>query len=782
MKLNIANAPYIDRSTGEFVEGRMKVYLHNTNIYADVFTMEGSSFVAAENPQLLHSGLPEDTLFTEIGIYDIVIEKYVGEEGHMTVDSPDSDFAMIDEFETGIDFDLNAFNANRVDTMDDLRNADPSLGYVTVNWYAEPGDCVPRTYIWDAASVNAEDGGYVVSSDVSATGRWILFWDDEVLPACVYGVKPGEESNMNLLLSYPSVVGSFLMATAPCVRFQSGDYTSDAYYSTSKELCFDAGARFTAATIVCPSIRLFGANTSYIADFVFTSDNVEAHSSWFRTVTAFWTCAAHKYVLDQTNYFTNTVLNATPDLYNKVIEGSHRIDMTYASGRYLQIRNSTILGHRIFSPRYDKIKFGGMVFDQDWFMAVGISYWDFGNIASHNIELFTSYTNVIDYKHFTTPDVYLKACLANGDTVFDGHGDSYSAYTNNSQFDEIKNATFSSSLTDSNCDVWTNVTVPNGITFTGGNRTIWMTNCTFKLTNGTTSSSIGYASLTDCNVSNGGVWSPSYTAMSVNGGNWSASVQLSDAAKSARTCNKSLGFLNCTISYSGHWVVNHISMKGCTTNVHLNLVPYNDSGTLRNFGEFVGNTFTQGALIEINALDPTTESDVHHVVAALVFKDNRFNQDDARGIVMPYLTNAFDRNKPYLDIHSTGLYMNNTGNCPAEHPTPIFLSREMTEELSFGTWSLKYMPEVWSKRMWNLNPSPYFTNGYGFMCTPDFDESWNIYTGRDASMYEVNLLHYAYLTEGAVANDQFQVVHCWRSSDAFSDNKYVVCPVLDYGH
>lgn len=784
MKLNIANAPYIDRSTGEFVEGRMKVFLHNTNIYADVFTMEGSSFVAAENPQLLHSGLPEDTLFTEIGIYDIVIEKYIGEEGHMTVDSPDSDFSMIDEFETGIDFDLNAFNANRVDTMDDLRNADPSLGYVTVNWYAEPGDCIPRTYIWDAASVNAEDGGYVVSSDVSATGRWILFWDDEVLPACVYGVKPGEESNMNLLLSYPSVVGSFLMATAPCIRFQSGDYTSDAYYSTSKELCFDAGARFTAATVVCPSIRLFGANTSYISDFVFTSDNVEAHSSWFRTVTAFWTCDAHKYVLDQTNYFANTVLNATPDLYRKVIEGSHRLEMTYASGRYLTIRYSSILGQHLFSPRYDKIKFAGMVFDQSWFVETGINYWDFGEIASHNIELLTRYTNVIDFNRFTSPNVYLKACLANGDTTFDGHGETYSDYHDNTQFDSISNATFTYSygFTDNTCDTWTNVKVPNGIVFNGGNRSLWMTNCDFKIVSGTTTNAITFARLTDCNVGNGGVWSPSYTATSVYGGTWSASVQLTDAAKSARTVNKTLAFKDCTISYSGSWVVNHISLNGCTTNVNLKLVPYNDNGTLRNYGEFIGNLFTQGALITINAENPSTESDVHHVVATLTFKDNRFNQEDSRGIVIPHLTNAFDRNKPYLDIHSTGLYMGNTGNCPQEHPTPVFLSREMTGTLSFSTWSLKYMPKVWAKRVWNLNPSPYFNHGYGWMCAPDFSESWNVFTGRNASMYEITLLHMGYLTEGADENDQFSVVHCWRDYDAFSDNRFVVCPVLDYGH
>lgn len=778
MKLNIANAPYIDRSTGDLVEGRIKVFLHNTNIYADVFTMESSSFVAASNPQLLHAGLPEDTLFTEIGIYDIVIEKYIGPEGHMTVESPDSDFANIDEFETGIDFDLNAFNSNRVDTMDDLRNADPSLGYVTVNWYAEPGDCVPRTYIWDAASVNAEDGGYVVSSDVSDTGRWILFWDDEVLPACVYGVKPGDESNMNLLLNYPAVVGSFLMATAPCIRFQSGEYTSNSYYSTSKELCFDAGARFTAATIVCPSIRLFGANSNYIADFVFSSDNVEAHSSWFRTVTAFWTCDAHKYVLDQTNYFTNTVLNATPDLYNKVIEGSHRLDMTYASGRYLQIRNSTILGHRIFSPRYDKIKFSGMVFNQDWFMTVGISYWDFGTISSHSLECTTANANVIDFSHFTTPDVYLKARLANGDLSFDGHGASYSAYVNNSQFTSIRDCTFTDSFTDSKCDTWNNVTLSSGITFTGHNRGVSMKNCLFRLNNNT--AALASVTLVDCTVQHGSSpWCPNDTSISVSGGEWNAAITLSDAAKSAYTKNKTIAFDGCNVLTGQQtWWINAVTMRNCVCTTHIYLVPYYEDSQFKHQCEFVNNRFIGNFLIEIKPKDMVHEYGVYNVLCALTFRGNQFNQTDTRGIVMPYATNVFDWNKLYVNAGSNPLctYTGNSGNCPAEHPTYLFLSSNLTETYNTGptATNVKYMPLVWKQRVWNMNPYATFTCGFGWQCEPG--DSWNRYTGKGAEMHEGRLFHLCRTLMSEETDDQFCVVHAWEEDDDFDDDRLVVYP------
>lgn len=777
MKLNIANAPYIDRSTGEFVEGRIKVFLHNTNIYAELYTLEGSSYVAAPNPQLLHAGLPEDTLFTDIGLYDISVEKYIGPEGHMSVESPDSDFSNIDEFETGIDFDLNAFNANRVNTMDDLRDADPSLGFVTVNWYAEPGDCVPRTYIWDAASVNSEDGGYVVSSDISDTGRWILFWDDEVLPACVYGVKPGEESNMNLLLNYPSVVGSFLMATAPCVRFQNGTYTSDTTYSTSKELCFDAGAKFTRALFQCPSIRLFGANTSYIADFSFSSDNVEAHSSWFRDVNTFWHCGAHKYIVDETNYFTSNVLRTAAGLQYKVIEGAHRIDVTYASGAYLQISYCTLNANRLFSPRYDRIKFQGMTIDQSWFMPAGIGYWDFGSIASHNIEATTTNANVIDFSRFTTPDVYLKACLANGDTTFDGHGATYSAYANNSQFATISNCVFSSAFTDSECYDWKNVSLNGGITFTGAGRTINMEGCSLGLNNNTGALSNIY--LKDCDVAyTGNAWCPNDTVLHVVGGTFAGRVELSSAAKSAYTRNKSLVFDGCTVTSTSMWI-NDITMRNCVCTSHIYLVPFAEDSRFKHNCEFVNNRFIGGFLLEIKPKDMSTETSVFNVLCTLKLRNNAFNQSDARGIVMPYVTNTFDFNKMYVDNASNPLceYKGNFGNCPAENPTRTFLSDTLTQTYSTGPTAsdIKYQPPTgWKQRVWNMSPNIYYQCGYGWQCEPG--ESWNRYTGRNAEMHEGIMLHIGRVTLTEEMDDQFAVVHAWLENDDYDDDRMVMYP------
>lgn len=775
MKIASNIEQYFDDEGRPLVNGRVSFYKHDSDTLADIFYLEGDQYDAAPNPIITADDGRVPTIWFEATVLDVKVEKCL----------PDGSYELMDTFQIGFDYPK-AANDTLTYGIEGLQNTDPAVGIVQVVGYWDNYDAPARWYVWDANCTLAADGGVIIESSVGEEGRWILLWDDELLPSSVYGIIPGSnEANVSSFLNYPDFVGTYQIRTPAMPRFLSGTYTTDTTYGTLRTVYFDRGAKFTRARINCNNAIIL-ENDNYVCDLGFDNPNVVAHSSWFRTAQMYWHCGADKYIIDYTNYMTDYRLTTTAYLGNKVIEGARRLPTTYVNNAYLKLTNCTILGSEIFSARYDKIQFNSMLFKESWFVPVGISYWDFGSISGgHNIEVMTGAAgNIIRYQEFSTPDVYLKACLANGDTVFDGHEGVYSAYTSNTQFVVISNAEFSSQngLTDSACGTWTNVYVRYGLSFTGGNRSIWFNSCRFHLKPDTTTNSITYASFKDCTIEYGGTWCVSYTALSVNGGTWSAKLELSAAAKSARSCNKDVSFANCTISYSNSWAINHISMVGCTTNLNLKLVPYNDNGTLRNFGNFVGNTFTLGALITVDAEDPSTETDVYNVVAALVFKDNKFNQTDSRGIVIPHLTNGFDRTKPYLSIYSSSVYTNNTGNCPQEHPTPIFLSREMTEELSFGTWSLKYMPRLWGKRVWNLNPNPYYTNGYGWMCTPDFSESWNIYTGRNASMYEVTLLHYAYLAEGSDNNDQFEVVHCWRDSDDFSDERFVVCPVLDYGH
>lgn len=381
IRMSLGNEPYIERDTGKPLEGRLTVYLHDTDTVATVYTLEGPDFVEAENPQLVHGGSVDDSLFAQTGIYDLRLERYIGTPGQMSAESPDSDFEQVDVLECGIDFDLESMTANQVDFVADLRNVAPEIGAVTVRWYESAGDCVPRVYVWDAASVNTEDGGYVIGSDVSDTGRWILLWDDEQLPASVYGVTPGNESNMGPLLNYPDTVGSFGLKTAPIVRFQAGTYSTALSYATSRTLAFDSGAKFTGATFVCPSAFINGTNSDYVADFEFSGDNVTACSSWFRSVNAFWNCHALVFHVDSTNYFESYALSYSVTLHDKVIEGASLFNVSY-NGTYFQLENTTI-PDGFFNPSRDYVILVGNYGDK--MFASGT--WDPGLVSSgHHVQ------------------------------------------------------------------------------------------------------------------------------------------------------------------------------------------------------------------------------------------------------------------------------------------------------------------------------------------------------------------------------------------------------------
>ena len=89
MKIALGNEPYLDRSTGKPVEGRLSVYLIHSDTLARTYTIEGNNgFVEAPNPVLLHGGLPDDSLFVELGLYGLKIERYCGPAGQMSPRKP----------------------------------------------------------------------------------------------------------------------------------------------------------------------------------------------------------------------------------------------------------------------------------------------------------------------------------------------------------------------------------------------------------------------------------------------------------------------------------------------------------------------------------------------------------------------------------------------------------------------------------------------------------------------------------------------------------------------
>ena len=298
IRLSVSPQQFVDE-TGKPLVGRVSFFVHGTNHYADIYTMQGASFVPSANPILLDSmGRIPETVFFEADILDCFVQTYIGEPGQMTPDAPGDYWTAYDRFEVGIEYKALMENTGVVDDIDGLKGTDPSQFKIV-----QVRDLPIRYYIWDEYATNTPDDGIVVRSDFTGDGRWLLLWDDEMLPSSIYGVKDGNFANLTMCLSYPDVVGSIGLATPPCVRIMPGTYATTTWVSTTKTIAFGKGVKFTGGGIFTPKAVQVSAIDDYVCDFSITDPNSEAHSSWFRTVAGFWRCGAGRLVMDDTNYF-----------------------------------------------------------------------------------------------------------------------------------------------------------------------------------------------------------------------------------------------------------------------------------------------------------------------------------------------------------------------------------------------------------------------------------------------------------------------------------------------
>lgn len=658
---------FFDPSTGKPLEGRLSVLLRDSDNLADVFTLEGSAFVQAENPTLIHGGYVDNSLFADAGIYRIRVEHYTGPEGQMSVDSPDEYFAAVDIYEAGFDWDSAVTNAQNVDTIEDLRQVDPELKAVTVLGYSAVGDCVPRTYVWDKDAVDAIDGGYVVGSDVSDTGRWILLWGDEILPCTVYGVRPGSESNMNALMGYQRTVGSFSLVTAPCVRFIPGDYTSDTSFITDKEIVMDGGAKFTLATIQCPRVRVLGSRSSYVGNFVFTAPDAEAHSSWFRTLQGFWKCDATVLYVDGTNYFTSNILAGNISLSHKKIIGSTRLEATYNANAFYTIDQSTAITGRIFGPN-DYVKVSGQG-DGAWLTG---GSWDPGLIsAGHHQE----WQNTPDLDLFENADRWVETMverrtrITNMGNVLDLQYRSVGR-VNIGLFTTAKN--FSTErLTVSNAGadvVLENVITPELVatcatlyvdgsdvtlkaeptvsTFTGRDSYIAVSGAAWR--------TMGlHLAFTGCQIEGLDI------RKDLNNEDYGAGISLTDSVVYNSTIYaKGLQLLNCNC-----------------TQCDIRILPYLDSGVYHLDAKFISNCFNSpNPVLFTKAVE---SEDCYDCVFGVEITGNTFI-GNSEGLACRYWSNRTGINYTRTFIkESTGhsiVYSGNSGNCPKESGKGILIS------------------------------------------------------------------------------------------------------------
>lgn len=700
-KISLDNSPYVSRETGKPIEGRLTIYEHNSNVLAKTYTLEATSYRRAANPVLIHGGYTDDTLFLELGLYDLKIEKYTGPEGSMSVES--EDFATESYQEFGLDSGIFGGTETTVDTIAELKASDPDLHAITVLGYNEVGDTSPRIYVWDEESTDENDGGFVVSSDQSDTGRWILLWGDDTLPASVYGVFPGEESNINLLLSYPETVGSFALKTPKKVRFSPGTYTAGLIYATEKELVFDSGATFPDGAFQCPRISVNGELSSAIADFVFTSPDFEAHSSWFFTLQSFYQCGTKLLRFDTVNHFTDTLIRGAINLDGLVLIGTSRLPNSYASGAYFIVTTNTVIEGRIFSTSLDYVQISGGMGDKIFSLA---GTWDPGLIsAGHHVY----YQSVPDLDLFENTDRWVKTMVERRERLPAVVWNDFTLDLQNRRLDnlnpgkftEIRNGTFNRlTINNGSADITLRNVSSSDFTLYCRYLTAYDSQLDFQSLPGL-SAFWGY----DCRLNSHFPWrDPSVQVELEN-----CYVGITFNRVTDNTSSEAmLKFTDCTFQTNVAIYTKSLYMYRCKTdNNTIKIYPYKDSSNVYHFRvSLEGNIFNNSNPIEFTRIEEIGgrwQEDVYDILLNWNIVGNMFTGND-EGLRMRYWQKRggqyYTRTFVKMGSGHSVVYSGNMGKCPAEdmHGVSVADNKAYTTE-SVSTLTLYKYTGSWKRTM-----------------------------------------------------------------------------------
>lgn len=692
---------FLDDDGNPLNAGRITLYAHDSRTPLTVYYLEGSDYSPAPNPLLTSNDGRIDTVFYDDGLIDVKVEKNHG----------DGTFELLDTFEDGIDLGKTGTPDTLVSTIEALRNTDPSVGTVTVTGYYTEGDSPVRMYMWDPDSTDAVDGGYVIGSDVSDTGRWILIWDDEMIPCTVYGVIPGKyEENTSKFLSFPVVVGTKAIATARVCRFVAGDYSTTQNYYTNKTLYFDSGARFPFGYFSCKN-AIVPSNTDYVAELNFNGVQKEAHSSWFRTVKAFLLCKAQRYVIDATNYFEGAEVSSPTEIADSILEFHARLPVTYANDGRLVFSRCDIQGCPLFSTE-DKITFKYTRINDGWWQSASKVDW------VNNVSARTAALNVLELDNFASPTAYVNAIKANGTTKLDMAGRHIKALdangfteVDNVDCDEFKlnNAGAAVKLRNVSCDSM-------GVTcFTLEIRDSLIRSAAVSCENLVVrDSTVSYSSeptfttaaFYRCEVNGDFPWTCK-GQLRVEGGRFN--VGLNYVADNELS-HPDVGFFGCNFGNGTTFRLKHVTMIGCTFDDNtLALYPYkegNDHILSVNLQNNVINTTHPVEFTSIGDDKNAYDCILRWTIANNVFTGN------AEGLRMRYWQRGVDWFRPFVkiaNVHSV-TYKGNTGVCPDDTARGMYIAdnKDYTKEDVTGDHSLyKYtrvvkrlMPSVLSSTWW----------------------------------------------------------------------------------
>lgn len=727
MRISLPVNQFFDDTGFPLVAGRVSVFSHDSDTPCEVFTLSGDIYTEAANPIVTSEDGRIPTLFFDAAVVDVKVEKANG----------DGSYQLIDTFQSGFNIP-DATNDTVVNGIDALKGTNPEVGVVSVYGYDSDMVAPMRHYVWDPTCSTEADDGIVVLSNTTETGRWILLWDDEKLPCSVYGIEPGREANISAFLGYPDTVSQWNILTPRICRFLPGTYTSETTFTTAKSLYFDDGAKFENARFNCRS-AIIPVNRDYVADFLFTGENVTAHSSWFRSAAWFWRSGAQDLYIDGTNHFADTNLSSVCSLVGKNVYGNGRIPLTYSEGAYISFTRCNIRARLLFDPSVDILKFSSMDWDDGWWTSLNSSQFDFGPVSDgHRLEfLLTGTLNRMDLDSCSSADIWLlraKYELSQYGSLYaslyelDLRGRTVSVVNGN--WTTLRNLRASNLvLAASTPTVLENVSANE--VYCTGDSSVTATRCTLVFGEKFHGDALV---LTDCNVRGTVIdfVDVSVTALAVNGGRFGFDTQVSAVGLPEHTGtwseanyakSKNLSFRDCVLGAPVQ-TCGPISVENCQVNQSIELFPWLENGAWVSQFRIKGNSFYDAASVSVDERSPIDASHVNGVIMTGEMSGNSFSQTDADGFRVRLMDDQVGL-VYFLGPQSTLAYTGNTGNCPVDLSgrTDYWDATEYQfgNILEFPNSKYRNLVENVVGLIYNEG-SVYATTGYGSHCPLTWDD------------------------------------------------------------
>ena len=407
--------PVINQSTlfedinrNALVHGKLEILDPVSNNQLTIWSYTDDQYTVMENPVILDiEGRVPQTVFCDRIVYVRVYAFKGNDENNKPI------YEFVRDFYAGEN--ENAESREYTVGIERLKDLDPSVNSsVNVLGYFNAYDCPMRQYIWDSACNQDADNGYIVASDVSDTGRWILVFSGEYLPSNYYGVYPGHTSNINALLSYIEYVGTALTKTAPGVWFVPGEYSdSTVALITNKKLLIDNSTSFSYKSITSnDDIKIVGGETNHFITDLYGVKT--AHSSWYKSLQGFLDSGAKELIFDDSNNFTQAPVMTK----NTTLSNVHLVNNTNMYADWMGFNNFTLTLDRctvddhLFYPLTSRIFFQNMLVTDRYFYRPNVNNMDISRINADNIYLC----------NFDNAAIYLKWMYQKGLTDIDMEG------------------------------------------------------------------------------------------------------------------------------------------------------------------------------------------------------------------------------------------------------------------------------------------------------------------------------------------------------------------------